>query len=418
MGCGNKNKIFDLKQEKLSFYKKHLGEYEMFSYHHSSSSATAESFADSDFSFMDTKIYLKNDEIIYNGDSYPLNLFCPCELNENHPLFQKMCFIDDSRRHIDEGFYDYNYNSDDYFDFKYQDIVYPTWGELIEQFTNKNEIYYFKPIEKRERSVFGYSIIDEYDIQHNHNEELFSTEIYELYAKIDDTTYICLDGSLPHLLFDIKTVNDEIYEYTQEWIYEEPAFYDRVKIRLEDAYTFDYKWTIRDGRNYCRYDDSTIVIDDDSRKPVQYYTCFEAFCYSIAIDDDNTDDDSQHDDENNGTEEIPLDFSITGDWSYSIQGFQPTTLTLYNDQTFEFNKNNDITSGTYSLSGNKITFDFEKGGQEITDMFIISGSENEITLNLVKSITTYDGSTQESTTMSYMLLAFYTTMETSITLTK
>ncbi|MBR2106414.1 MAG: hypothetical protein IJ937_04000, partial [Treponema sp.] len=51
MGCGNKNKIFDLKQEKLSFYKKHLGEYEMFSYHHSSSSATAESFADSDFSF-------------------------------------------------------------------------------------------------------------------------------------------------------------------------------------------------------------------------------------------------------------------------------------------------------------------------------------------------------------------------------
>ena len=191
-----------------------------------------------------------------------------------------------------------------------------------------------------------------------------------------------------------------------------------MKIRLEDAYTFDYKWTIRDGRNYCRYDDSTIVIDDDSRKPVQYYTCFEAVCYSIAIDDDNTDDDSQHDDENNGTEEIPLDFSITGDWSYSIQGFQPTTLTLYNDQTFEFNKNNDITSGTYSLSGNKITFDFEKGGQEITDMFIISGSENEITLNLVKSITTYDGSTQESTTMSYMLLAFYTTMETSITLTK
>lgn len=113
-----------------------------------------------------------------------------------------------------------------------------------------------------------------------------------------------------------------------------------------------------------------------------------------------------------------LDFSVIGDWSYSIQGFQPTTLTLYNDQTFEFNKNNDITSGTYSLSGNKITFDFEKGGQEITDMFLISGSENEITLNLVKSITTYDGSTQESTTMSYMLLAFYTTMETSITLTK
>ena len=30
------------------------------------------------------------------------------------------------------------------------------------------------------------------------------------------------------------------------------------------------------------------------------------------------------------------------------------------NQTFEFNKNNDITSGTYSLSGNKITFDFEK----------------------------------------------------------
>lgn len=114
-----------------------------------------------------------------------------------------------------------------------------------------------------------------------------------------------------------------------------------------------------------------------------------------------------------------LDFSVVGDWSYTIAaGNTKTTFSIEDDGTFSFTKNSDVTNGTYSLSGNKITFDFEKGGQEITDMFIISGSENEITLNLVKSITTYDGSTQESTTMSYMLLAFYTTMETSITLTK
>ena len=159
-----------------------------------------------------------------------------------------------------------------------------------------------------------------------------------------------------------------------------------------------------------------ILVRKVSDSSVQYYTCFESYCYPIITEDENNS--GSTDDDNSSDEETQLNFSITGDWFYSIQGFQPTTLTLYNDQTFEFNKNNDITSGTYSLSGNKITFDFEKGGQEITDTFTISGSENEITLNLIKSITTYDGSTQESTTMSYMLLAFYTTTETGITLGK
>ena len=237
------------------------------------------------------------------------------------------------------------------------------------------------------------------------NEVIIPIEDKNIYIYIYIYSYGDGNGTV-RLYFSLGLKDFEIYSYKKIFVQEVNR----------DAYTNNGNWYNRTTVDF--YEE----IDESSRKIEQYITSNFCEYERVVNDDDNnsgtTDDDSQNDDENNGTEEIPLDFSITGDWSYSIQDFQPTTLTLYQDETFEFNKNNDITTGTYALSGNKITFDFEKGGQEITDTFIISGSENKITLNLVKSITTYDGSTQESTTMSYMLLAFYTTMETSITLTK
>ena len=114
-----------------------------------------------------------------------------------------------------------------------------------------------------------------------------------------------------------------------------------------------------------------------------------------------------------------LDFSVVGDWSYTIAaGNTKTTFSIEDDGTFSFTKNSDVTNGTYSLSGNKITFKFTKDVVETEDTFIISGSEDEITLTLVESKTVTNGQTQTGTAISNMLLAFYTTTETSITLTK
>ena len=114
-----------------------------------------------------------------------------------------------------------------------------------------------------------------------------------------------------------------------------------------------------------------------------------------------------------------LDFSVVGDWSYTIAaGNTKTTFSIEDDGTFSFTKNSDVTNGTYSLSGNKITFKFTKDVVETEDTFTIFGSEDEITLTLVESKTVTNGQTQTGTAISNMLLAFYTTTETSITLSK
>ena len=55
---------------------------------------------------------------------------------------------------------------------------------------------------------------------------------------------------------------------------------------------------------------------------------------------------------------------------------------------------------------------------ETEDTFTISGSEDEITLTLVESKTVTNGQTQTGTAISNMLLAFYTTTEKTITLSK
>ena len=373
--------------EKYKVYESFIGEYKSDGYLDLSGYVP---YQGSKYEGQESLIFNK-DSVIFNKKEYSLKLLCPCELLENHPLFKQRSYIYNSE--LKSSYYEYN------------EKKFNSYAEMNLDF---EQTYIINDIVEYDRIVYdyyGYFYIPDY---HTHYK---GRDIYEVIIPIEDNIYIHIysygDGNGSVRLYFSLGLNDfETYSYKEI----------RVQEVNRDAHTNNGNW----------YNSTTVdiyeEIDESSRKIEQYITSNFCEYKRVVNDDDNnsgtTDDDSQNDDENNGTEEIPLDFSITGDWSYSIQDFQPTTLTLFQDETFEFNKNNDITTGTYALSGNKITFDFEKGGQEITDTFIISGSENEITLNLVKSITTYDGSTQESTTMSYMLLAFYTTMETSITLTK
>ena len=123
--------------------------------------------------------------------------------------------------------------------------------------------------------------------------------------------------------------------------------------------------------------------------------------------------------DNNGGSVGTLDFSVVGDWKYTISaGNTKTTFSINNDGTFTFKKNSDVTNGSYSLNGNKVTFSFEKGGQEIEDTFTISGSEDAITLTLVESKTVTGGQESTGTALSNMLLSFYTIIDTSVTLSK
>lgn len=115
-----------------------------------------------------------------------------------------------------------------------------------------------------------------------------------------------------------------------------------------------------------------------------------------------------------------LDFSVVGDWGYKINGTTDSTLKIKNDGSFSFTTTSNTYNGSYSLSGNKITFEFDQNASmNIKDTFTISGSEDEITLSLVESISTYSGNEQKSTTLSGMLNAFYGVItSTTITLSK
>lgn len=116
-----------------------------------------------------------------------------------------------------------------------------------------------------------------------------------------------------------------------------------------------------------------------------------------------------------------LDFSLVGEWSYQINGNVNTSLTINSDNTFEFVGGGATSySGSYSLSGNKITFEFDQNASmNIKDTFVVSGSDTEITLTLEKSVSTYNGQENVSTSMSSLLQIFYNIItSTSVTLSK
>lgn len=116
-----------------------------------------------------------------------------------------------------------------------------------------------------------------------------------------------------------------------------------------------------------------------------------------------------------------LDFSVEGEWLYKINGSVNTSLTINSDNTFEFVGGGATSySGSYSLSGNKITFEFDQNASmNIKDTFVVSGSDTEMTLTLEKSVSTYNGQENVSTSMSSLLQIFYNIItSTSVTLSK
>ena len=118
-----------------------------------------------------------------------------------------------------------------------------------------------------------------------------------------------------------------------------------------------------------------------------------------------------------------IDFSIVGSWKYTIAGTNSTTLAINDGGTFSFTKNvGGNYSGTYQLSGNQVTFSYQTitGATtvKVDDTFAISGNANQMTLTLVSSNTETNGSPQVTTETSAMLLAFYNSPSTSITLSK
>lgn len=124
---------------------------------------------------------------------------------------------------------------------------------------------------------------------------------------------------------------------------------------------------------------------------------------------------------NNDSSSGSLDFSLEGEWLYKINGSVNTSLTINSNNTFEFVGGGATSySGSYSLSGNKITFEFDQNASmNIKDTFTISGSEDEITLTLEKSVSTYNGQENVSTSMSSLLQIFYNIItSTSVTLSK
>ena len=124
---------------------------------------------------------------------------------------------------------------------------------------------------------------------------------------------------------------------------------------------------------------------------------------------------------NNDSSSGSLDFSVEGEWLYKINGSVNTSLTINSNNTFEFVGGGATSySGSYSLSGNKITFEFDQNASmNIKDTFVVSGSDTEITLTLEKSVSTYNGQENVSTSMSSLLQILYNIItSTSVTLSK
>lgn len=168
------------------------------------------------------------------------------------------------------------------------------------------------------------------------------------------------------------------------------------------------------GLHYIDYDTSLTDITRIVVAKLQYFEVDNSWAapwnYFVKVSGGNS--------ESGGGEN--LDFSVVGDWGYKINGTTDSTLKIKNDGSFIFTTTSGTYNGSYSLSGNKITFEFDQNASmNIKDTFTISGSEDEITLTLVESISTYNGNEQKSTALSGMLNAFYGVItSTSITLSK
>ena len=181
------------------------------------------------------------------------------------------------------------------------------------------------------------------------------------------------------------------------------------------------KW-FREGKNFYFYVNDkyhSIVFNDNDSIGISFY-------FYVNDDGDTLGDFHNYikeggNNSGSGSGTGSLDFSLVGEWSYQINGNVNTSLTINSDNTFDFIGGGSTSySGTYSLSGNKITFEFDQNASmNIKDTFVVSGSDTEMTLTLEKSVSTYNGQENVSTSMSSLLQIFYNIItSTSVTLSK
>ena len=199
-------------------------------------------------------------------------------------------------------------------------------------------------------------------------------------------------------------------EVPEEWRWSGETFYFYINNKYYSIiYGYEHKWAVEDDE--IAIDNNLITVS------FPYYdtTWQENNANSVHyLRNSNSNSGS-------GSGTGALDFSLVGEWSYQINGSINTSLTINSDNTFDFVGGGSTSySGTYSLSGNKITFEFDQNASmNIKDTFVVSGSDTEMTLTLEKSVSTYNGQENVSTSMSSLLQIFYNIItSTSVTLSK
>ena len=253
-------------------------------------------------------------------------------------------------------------------------------------------------------------------VDNNSNKESYTNDVLELklalYSKVlgtwenyDNGNSAIITNKADVVIFanDSISLDDKKYDFNPLTdIYFEEEMPEEWRLNGETFYFY-----IRDNDKYY-----SVILDDANPKDwikegklgitfsvIEENGSWNAFTFDFTKV-------SSGDIDNPGTD---LDFSVEGDWSYTVTGGAKTNLTLNNDNTFSFvNKlNNYKVSGNYALSGNTITFDYSKDSQSVNESFTITGSEDSITL-------TYKG----DSSVSLMFVGFYGSIDKSITLSK
>lgn len=250
-------------------------------------------------------------------------------------------------------------------------------------------------------------------VDNNSNKENYTNDVLELklalYSKVlgtwenDEVSYVPNINKADVVIFANDSISFDDRKYD---------FNPLTDIYFEEEVPEDRRWLGKSFYFYINDKYYSVILDDanptdwvkEGELQISFPFIEESGTWnSVPFDFTKV---SSGDTDNPGTD---LDFSVEGDWSYTVTGGAKTYLTLNNDNTFSFvNKlNNYKVSGNYTLSGNTITFDYSKDSQSVNESFTITGSEDSITL-------TYKG----DSSVSLMFVGFYGSIDKSITLSK
>ena len=250
-------------------------------------------------------------------------------------------------------------------------------------------------------------------VDNNSNKESYTNDVLELklalYSKVlgtwenDEVSYVPNINKADVVIFANDSISFDDRKYD---------FNPLTDIYFEEEVPEDRRWLGKSFYFYINDKYYSVILDDanptdwvkEGELQISFPFIEESGTWnSVPFDFTKV---SSGDIDNPGTD---LDFSVEGDWSYTVTGGAKTYLTLNNDNTFSFvNKlNNYKVSGNYTLSGNTITFDYSKDSQSVNESFTITGSEDSITL-------TYKG----DSSVSLMFVGFYGSIDKSITLSK